>query len=118
VAALGGTPFITFKANASPTAGGLWEKMLSYYLFRREEFLRHYHRRSNVETAVHMVKAKFRDHVRSRTPTAMKNEVLCKFLCHNLCVLIQSQCELGIEPIFWPDDADAPRDVLPLVRRG
>jgi hypothetical protein len=33
---------------------------------------------------------------------AMVNEVLCKLLCHNLCCLIQEQCELGIEPIFWP----------------
>jgi len=31
----------------------------------------------------------------------MVNEVLCKLLCHNLCCLIQQQCELGIEPVFW-----------------
>src|SRR5918994_1868974 len=47
-------------------------------------------------------KAKFRDHVRSKTDTAMKNEVFCKFLCHNLCCVVQSQCELGIEATFWP----------------
>ena len=48
-----------------------------------------------------MLKAKFRDHVRSSTDTAMKNEVLCKFLCHNICCVIQSQLELGIEAKFW-----------------
>jgi hypothetical protein len=48
-----------------------------------------------------MVKRKFGDHIRSRTDTAMVNEVLEKVLCHNLCVVIQSQCELGIEPVFW-----------------
>src|ERR1035438_4272303 len=37
-------------------------------------------RRSNVESMFSMVKAKFRDHVRSKTDTPMKNEVLCKFL--------------------------------------
>jgi hypothetical protein len=31
---------------------------------------------------------------------AQVNELLCKFLCHNLCVLIQSFYELGIEPEF------------------
>jgi hypothetical protein len=65
-----------------------------------------------------MVKAKFRDHVRSRTDVAMKNEVLCKFLCHNLCVVIQSQCELGIEAVFWENEPGEPTDVLPLVRPG
>jgi hypothetical protein len=28
--------------------------------------------------------------------------VLCKLLCHNLVVLIQSQIEMGIETVFWP----------------
>jgi hypothetical protein len=56
--------------------------------------------------------------VRSKTDVAMKNEVLCKFLCHNTCRLIQSQCELGIEVVFWParaDDGDDP-GILPLIR--
>jgi hypothetical protein len=36
----------------------------------------------------------------------MKNEVLCKFLCHNLTCLIQEQETLGIVPIFWKDEKD------------
>ena len=47
-----------------------------------------------------MLKAKFRDHVRSKTDIAMKNEVLCKVLCHNICCLIQAIYELGIQPTF------------------
>jgi len=31
----------------------------------------------------------------------MVNEVLCKFICHNLCCLLQEQIELGIETEFW-----------------
>jgi hypothetical protein len=31
---------------------------------------------------------------------ALVNEALCKILCHNLCVLIQEQHELGIEAVF------------------
>jgi len=50
-----------------------------------------------------MIKAKFGDAVRSKTDTAMKNECLCKFLCHNIVVVHQSQIELGIEPVFWKD---------------
>lgn len=98
----GATPFIPFKVDSSEGAGGLWDKMYHYYQTRRDEFLQHYHKRSNAEATFSMIKAKFRDHVRSRSDTAMKNEVLCKVLCHNICCVIQSHCELGIEPVFWP----------------
>jgi transposase len=117
---MGGTAFVPFKTNStSGEPGSLWERLFHFYQFRRDDFLKHYHQRSNAESTFSMVKAKFRDHVRSKTDRAMVNEVLCKFLCHNLCVLIQSQCELGIEPVFWGDEpkADNP-DVLPLVRPG
>jgi transposase len=84
-------------------AGGLREKMFHYFSFRRDEFLTHYHKRSNVESTFSMIKAKFRDHVRSQTDVALTNEVLCKILCHNICCLIQSMYELGIEPTFWQE---------------
>ena len=97
----GATPYIPFKSNSTGGSGGLWEKAFHYYCFNREEFLKHYHLRSNAETVFSMIKAKFRDHIRSRTDTAMKNEALCKVLCHDICCLIMSQAELGIEPVFW-----------------
>jgi len=120
VASLGGTAYIPFKVNSAENAkGGIWDKMFHYFQFRREEFLQHYHQRSNVESTFSMVKAKFRDHVRSKTNTAMKNEVYCKFLCHNICCVIMEQCVLGIEAEFWPRDgeAEAPA-ILPLKRGG
>jgi transposase len=104
VAALDAFPAIAFRANATGGVGGAFERLFYYYSLRREEFLKTYHKRSNVESTISMVKAKFGDSVRSKTATAMKNEVLCKFLCHNLCCLIASQIELGIEPVFWPDE--------------
>lgn len=98
---LGGTGYIPFKSNTTGGIGGLFEKMFHYFLFKQDEYLSHYHKRSNVESVFSACKRKFGDSVRSRTATAMHNEVLCKFICHNLCVLIQEQHELGIEPIFW-----------------
>src|SRR5262249_3116836 len=98
---VGGTPFIPFKSTATGGSGGLWEKMFHFYSFHRDEFLAKYHKRSNVESTFSMIKAKFRDHLRSKDNVAMQNEVFCKILCHNLCCLIMSQCELGIEPVFW-----------------
>ena len=47
-----------------------------------------------------MMKRKFGDAVRSKSDVAMVNEVLCKVLAHNLCVLNQEECELGIEAMF------------------
>ncbi len=103
---LGGTAYVPFKSNSvQGESGSLWEKMYLYYQLKREDFEKHYHQRSNAESGFSMVKAKFRDNVRSTTDTAMKNEVLCKFLCHNICCVIQSQLELGIAPEFWQDAA-------------
>ena len=98
-------PYIPFKSNskAQSTYGAkstLWTRMLSFYNDNREEFLSHYHKRSNVETTFHMIKSKFGQRLRSKTLIAQTNEALCKVLCHNLCVVIQSQHELGIETSF------------------
>jgi transposase len=95
-----GAAYIPFKSNACGDKGGIWEKAFHFFSFKRDEFLARYHQRSNVESTFSMIKAKFRDHVRSRTDVAMKNEVLAKILCHNICCLISAIYELGIEPEF------------------
>jgi hypothetical protein len=33
------------------------------------------------------------------------NEVLCKIICHNICVVIQEMHELGIDPNFVASNA-------------
>ncbi len=106
----GGTPFISFKDNTTAAGGGLFAKMFHFYNLNRDEFLAHYHKRSNVETTNMMIKSKFGDSIRSKTDTAMVNEALAKVLCHNVCCLIQSHHELGIEPVFWKDE---PVEVMP-----
>jgi len=71
------------------------------FMFRREEFLEHYHKRSNVEPTFSMIKRKFGDSLRSKTDVAMVNEALCNILCHDTVVVIHEMFELGIESIFW-----------------
>jgi transposase len=95
--ALGTTPYIHFKSHHTGSSGGLFQKAFHFFSFQKETFMAHYHKRSNVESTVSMIKAKFRDHVRSKTDVAMKNEVLCKILCHNICCLISAFYELGID---------------------
>jgi transposase len=97
---VGAVPYIAFKANATGGVGGLFQKMFHYFQFQREDFLAHYHQRSNVESTVMMVKTKFGDSVKSKTEVAAKNEVLAKILCHNICCLISAIYELGIQPVF------------------
>jgi transposase len=75
--------------------------MFHYYSYNQEQFMQNYHKRSNVESTFHMIKAKFGDKLRSRTRTAQVNEALCKILCHNIVVLIQSMFELNLKPKFW-----------------
>lgn len=98
----GATPFIPFKSNATGEAGGdnLWKIMFHYYSLHRQDFLAHYHKRSNVETTVSMIKGKFGDAIKGKSETAQVNEVLFKVLCHNICVVHQSVYELGIEATF------------------
>lgn len=50
-----------------------------------------------------MMKRKFGDKLKGKTETAQANEALCKVLCHNLCVVIQSMYELGIQPDFYTE---------------
>jgi transposase len=101
IEAAGGAAFIAVKSNATGEVGGGWEKMVKYFKFRQDEFLGHYHKRSNVESTFSMIKRKFGDSLRSRTDVAMINETLCKLLCHNLVVLIHEMHELGIDPMDW-----------------
>jgi len=110
----GGTGFIAFKGNATGGVGGMYEKMFHYFQFRREDFLTHYHKRSNVESTFSMVKRKFGDSIRSKTDVAMVNETLCKILCHNIVVLIHEMYELGIEPVFWTNLSAQKPDTLPI----
>ena len=104
VGAAGGTPYILFKSNTTAAAGGLMAKMFHLYNLNRDEYLAHYHKRSNIETTNMMIKSKFGDSVRAKTDVAMANEALCKVLCHNLCCLIQSTYELGVEATFWSEE--------------
>lgn len=98
----GGTPFIPFKKNTTDKRGalGMWGKMYHYFMYRHEEFLEHYHKRSNSETVFYMIKTKFRADLKSKKQTAQINELLIKVLCHNVCVVIQEINELGVRGKF------------------
>ena len=100
VAALGGAAYVPFKSNSSAgEEGSLWERLYHYYQFRREEFPKHYHQRSNVESTFSAVKRKFGEAVRAKTEVAMKNEALAKLVCHNITTVIGAM--LRHSPYRW-----------------
>ena len=90
--------FTPFKVNTAPVDGDdAWSKAYKYFTYRHDEFRAHYHQRSQAETVFHMNKSKLGSTVRSRNATAQFNEVLCRFVHHNIYCLIQEAYELGIE---------------------
>lgn len=101
VEAVGAAPFIAFRSNASATRRSpIWDRLYHFFAMNRDEFLGHYHKRSNVESTFSAIKRVFGDAVRSRTAVAQVNEVLLKVLCHNIRCLVHEIHELGISPTF------------------
>jgi transposase len=108
VEAVGGMPFIPFKSNTlEPTEAGAWARMYHLFMYKREEYMEHYHKRSNIETAYSMIKGKFGSALRSKSDTGQINEALCKVLAHNICVLIQAMHTFNIHPIFCAESQAA-----------
>lgn len=99
IAAHGAQAYIPFKSNHTGKRGGIWKVKLTEWNENRERSLAHYGQRAQVETAFSMMKMKFGDSLRSKNELPMKNEALCKAICHNLYCLItlMRTHKMGIE---------------------
>lgn len=102
VTAAGGIPFIPFKSNSSRRASGskTWSRMYRFFQRHRDEYMRHYHKRSNAETVFAMMKQKIGTKLANKNELSQFNEALVKCLVHNLLVLIQESYELNVEVDF------------------
>jgi DDE family transposase len=103
----GAIPYIPFKTNSVPDSRSatygpksqLWTLMYHSYaqpygvFAALSQAIKHRNDVSHNQIKVWST-------LRSRTLTAQINDALCKVLCHNLCVVIQSVHELGIEASF------------------
>lgn len=92
IESIGAIPYIPFKYTThetKPDAPMIWNKMFLYFRNHKEEFEKHYHRRSNVETTFSMIKLRFGEFLKSKNYTAQRNELVMKFICHNIACLIQ-----------------------------
>jgi transposase len=99
---LGGMAYIPFQSHVTGKSKGsrLWRKMFLMFQLRQDEFMAHYHKRSNVESTFHAIKMKFGDTLKSKNPKAQENELLCKIIAHNIVVLIHESRELGVKVSF------------------
>jgi transposase len=95
-------PRIPFKRGAIglPKKVRLWRICYEKFYKNTEEYMKIYHKRSNIETANHMLKQKFGDSLRTRIFEENINEIKMRVLCHNLCVLIQETFERNIDVDF------------------
>lgn len=74
--------------------------MFHYFMYNREEFMRHYSKRSNCESVFSSIKKKLGDTLKSKNRIAQENELLAKILAYNITVLIQEMDELKINQSF------------------
>ena len=96
----GGKAYIPFRKNARGTARGsaLWNKAFHYFKLHSDEFMEHYHKRSNAESTFAAIKKKFGESVKSKNRVAQENELLCKIIAYNITVLIHEMIEMGADP--------------------
>jgi transposase len=99
---IGATAYIPYRKNATGRAKGssLWKKMYHYFQLNRDDFMDHYHKRSNIEATNAAIKRKFGETLKSKNEVAQVNELLAKIVAYNLTVVIHEMYENGINPEF------------------
>lgn len=68
--------------------------MFHYFQLNQEEFMSHYHLRSNGESTFMALKTKFGDCLKGKNFVSQTNELLCKVIAYNIVVLIHEMHEL------------------------
>ena len=99
IESIGAIPYIPFKnTTKEPTEDSpeIWNKMFLMFRDKKDEWNDKYHKRSNVETTFAMVKLRLGEHLKSKNYHAQRNELMMKFICHNICCLVQELFERQI----------------------
>jgi len=103
VESLGGLPFVPFSPRTNPKVGKapeIWIRMFRYFQTNKEDFMKHYHKRSNVETVFSMVKMRLGEFLKCKKFDTQRSELLMKFICHNICCLVQEIYDRGVHVDF------------------
>jgi transposase len=99
---IGATPFIVFKNNSNPSENSpkIWQKMYRYFEKNKDNFMKFYHRRSNVETTFSMIKLRLGEFLKCKNYEAQRNELLMKFVVHNITCLVSEIFENSVHIDF------------------
>lgn len=83
---LGIKPYIDLKRSTRLDVYGShpWDKMVCSFRDYTQDYLYHYHNRSQVEAVFSMLKRRIADGIRSKTYIAQTNELYCLCIAHNL----------------------------------
>ncbi len=89
VATLKRTPYVKPKKNTIRNSkdSQSWKKMVSLFKDNQDEFDRHYHRRSLVESIFAVLKIVFGNNLSSRNKLIQKKELALRVICYNIRVV-------------------------------
>jgi transposase len=92
---LGGKAFIPFKSNTTGNSNSpskhrsYFKQAFRFFKEHQEEYLNHYHKRSNIESCFSSIKRRFGNNIRCKKEISQDNEILSKVLAYNICILVQ-----------------------------
>ena len=98
----GGKPYFNCKKSWNGKQGGhpAWKEMNLESRGHPRRYKKHYHKRSNVETANQSKKMLHGDKVYSKYDSSRINEEYLRWVNHNQCVLNRARLQWGIIPKF------------------
>ncbi len=113
----GGTAYIPFRggsntpeyspsgkfyagASGKPGSARIWRKAYHFFKMHEDAFYERYHKRSNIESTFGAIKQRFSDRLKSKDLEAQCNEVLCKVVAWNICVVVRAIKENEVSPGF------------------
>lgn len=108
---LGAIPAIPFKHNANPfrhASDSAWSRMFHFFALNQVEWREMVNRQNHAESTFSQIKRKFGEKIFNKSEVGQTNEILCKILCHNLCVLIYWLYEFGVEGMLGEIKPEAP----------
>jgi transposase len=100
VIAAGGQFYPAFRANATGGVGGAYQKAFHLFSLNRDDYMRKYHQRSNVESSFSAIKRLFGSSLRSKSERTMRNELLARVVGYNITCVIQEMYKMGVNPEF------------------